>query len=260
MSVIDSERRFGGIARLYGRTAAQRLAASHVTVIGVGGVGSWAAEALARSGVGRLTLIDLDEVCLSNVNRQLHALEGTVGRAKVAVLAERLRAINPALRCDTVEDFLTLENMVGLMAPRPDAVLDAIDNARVKAALVAWCLRNKLPLVCAGGAGGKLDPTQIRVADLNRTIQDPLLAKVRKHLKRFHNLTRSAGKRYGVDCVFSTEALTYPTADGGTCSSRESALNTARMNCENGFGAVTMVTGSFGFAAAARIVSLLSSK
>lgn len=254
----DYQRRFGGIQRLYGLAAAQRLRAAHIMVIGVGGVGSWAVEALARSGVGRLTLIDLDEVCVSNVNRQLPALDGQFGRAKVTVLAERVRAINPECHVTTLEEFVTLDNLAELLDGEIDGVLDAIDNARIKAALVAYCLRRKLPLVMAGGAGGKTDPTQIRVADLNRSEQDPLLSKVRKHLKRFHRLSRSKGHKYGVDCVYSLQALRYPQPDGTVCAQRPAAADASvRLDCAAGFGAATQVTASFALFAVARLLERL---
>ncbi|HXH04507.1 MAG TPA: tRNA cyclic N6-threonylcarbamoyladenosine(37) synthase TcdA [Candidatus Competibacteraceae bacterium] len=256
----EFEQRFGGIGRLYGTQALERLRQAHVAVIGIGGVGSWAAEALARSGIGKLTLIDLDEVCVTNTNRQIHALDGTIGRAKAGVMAERIQAINSECRVQAVEDFLALDNLAELIAPDLDAVLDAIDNARVKAALVAYCLRRKLPLVCVGGAGGKRDPTQVRVADLNRSERDPLLARVRQHLKRFHNLSRSPGKKFGVECVYSPEAPVYPWADGTICAQRPTAEGPLRLDCAGGFGAATHVTGTFAFFAVARVLRRLLSQ
>src|SRR5690625_3560335 len=179
--------RFGGINRLYGSGALERLSRTHVAVVGIGGVGSWAVEALARSGVGRLTLIDADEVCVSNTNRQLHALDGTWGRPKVAVMAERARAINPAIRIDVVERFLTPATLDALLDRGYDLVLDACDAFRVKVDMAAWCRRRKLPLVVVGSAGGRTDPTLIRIRDLSRTEHDAMLSLMRKKLRQdFH--------------------------------------------------------------------------
>lgn len=208
---VDAERRFGGIDRLYGQGAAHALAASHACVIGIGGVGSWAAEGLARSGVGHLTLIDLDHVAESNINRQVHALDTTLGQAKVQAMAARIAAFSPHCRVDTVEDFLTVEN-AGALLHGFDVVVDAIDNVRAKVAIAATCRARALPLVMAGGAGGKLDPAQIRVDDLARTLQDPLLSKVRARLRKEHGFTRDPKKRFGIEAVFSTEPLRYPAA------------------------------------------------
>src|SRR5690606_17643660 len=172
--------RFSGIDRLYGRGALSRLAAAHVCVVGVGGVGSWVVEALARSGVGRLTLVDADDLCLSNTNRQLPALEGQYGRPKVAAMAERCRAINPAIEVREVPAFLTPSNLAQLLGPGFDVVLDACDSFRSKVELVAWCRRNKQPVVTVGAAGGRTDPTQVRVRDLSRTEHDAMLSLIRK--------------------------------------------------------------------------------
>ena len=174
MKVLNDawHQRFGGTARLYGQNALQRFADAHFCVIGIGGVGSWAAEALVRTGIGKITLIDMDDVCITNTNRQLHALQGNVGKAKTDVMAERLRAINPDCEVICIDDFITPENTAELMAAGFDYVIDAIDSVRPKAALIAWCRRNKIPLITTGGAGGQIDPTQIQVADLAKTIQD----------------------------------------------------------------------------------------
>ncbi|WP_162975714.1 tRNA threonylcarbamoyladenosine dehydratase, partial [Pseudomonas aeruginosa] len=176
------EQRFGGIGRLYGREGLQRLADSHVAVVGIGGVGSWAAEALARSGVGEISLFDLDDVCVTNTNRQVHAIEGSVGKAKVEVMAARIRAINPACRVHAVADFVTRETMAEYIVDF-DYLIDCIDSVAAKAALIAWCKRRKIPVITTGGAGGQVDPTQIQVADLNKTFNDPLAAKVRSTLR-----------------------------------------------------------------------------
>lgn len=248
------EQRFAGIARLYGREGAERLAAAHVAVVGIGGVGSWAAEALVRSGVGEISLFDLDDVCVSNTNRQAHALQGQVGRAKVEVMGERLRAINPALVVHEVADFVTRETMAEYITVELDAVVDCIDSVAAKAALIAWCKRRKIALVTTGGAGGQIDPAQVQVADLNKTFNDPLAAKVRSTLRRDYGFSRTPGRTYSVPCVFSTEQLRYPAADGGVCQSKAFVGEGVKLDCAGGFGAVMMVTATFGMVAAARIV------
>lgn len=249
--------RFGGIARLYGADALPLLHAAHTVVIGIGGVGSWTAEALARSGVGKITLIDLDDICITNTNRQIHALEQSVGEIKVTAMAERLREINPEIRVATVEDFIASDNFAELLAPQRepiDLVIDAFDNARVKAALIAYCKARKLRLITVGSAGGKQDPTQITCADLGRTVSDPMLAKVRQHLYRFHNFQKSSKRQFGVDAIYSREPMVYPQPDGQVCQQKSSMQNGVKLDCSGGFGAATMVTGTFGFVAAAKAV------
>lgn len=251
------EQRFAGIARLYGREGAERLAAAHVAVVGIGGVGSWAAEALVRSGVGEISLFDLDDVCVSNTNRQAHALQGQVGRAKVEVMGERLRAINPACVVHEVADFVTRETMAEYITVELDGVVDCIDSVAAKAALIAWCKRRKIALVTTGGAGGQIDPAQVQVADLNKTFNDPLAAKVRSTLRRDYGFSRTPGRTYSVPCVFSTEQLRYPGAGGGVCQSKAFVGEGVKLDCAGGFGAVMMVTATFGMVAAARIVDKL---
>ncbi len=248
------EQRFGGIARLYGQEAVERLAASHVAVVGIGGVGSWAAEALARSGVGRISLFDLDDVCVSNTNRQVHALDGQVGRPKVTVMAERIQAINPACEVKAVADFVTRETMADYITEDLDLVLDCIDSVASKAALIAWCKRRKIAIVTTGGAGGQIDPTQIQVVDLNRTYNDPLASRVRSLLRR------NPSRHYSVPCVFSTEQLRYPKPDGSVCQQKSFVGEGVRLDCAGGFGAVMMVTATFGMVAAARAVDKLIQK
>jgi tRNA A37 threonylcarbamoyladenosine dehydratase len=246
MTDPDRERRFGGIARLYGAGSLERLASAHVCVIGIGGVGSWAAEALARSGVGRLTLIDLDHVAESNINRQVQALTETLGQAKVVAMQERIAAINPTCRVAVIEEFVTPETAAGLL-PACDAVIDAIDQVRAKAALIAHCRRAGVFLVTTGGAGGRANPTLIRVDDLSRTIQDPLASKVRATLRREYGFPREAKKKFGVDCVYSLEPVarpvTYDTAEHGLHG----------LSCA-GYGSSACVTAAFGLAAAARVL------
>ncbi|MCC5881939.1 MAG: tRNA cyclic N6-threonylcarbamoyladenosine(37) synthase TcdA [Halomonas sp.] len=252
--------RFGGIRRLYGTRALERFRVSHVVVVGVGGVGSWTVEALARSGIGRLTLIDLDDVCVSNVNRQLPALDGTIGRPKVEVLAERCRAIQPGIQVVADTAFVTPTNLAQRLPEDADYVVDAIDSVVAKAALIAWCKRRKLPIVVAGAAGGQSDPTRIKVADLARTEHDPLLAKVRARLRRDYGFSRNPKRRFAVECVYSDEQLVYPDENGEVCLQKPGSGESTRLDCASGVGAATFVTGSFGFVAASRVLARLAKK
>jgi len=208
---IDFARRFGGVGRLYGEAALTRFQAAHVCVIGVGGVGSWIVEALARSAIGHLTLIDLDNLAESNINRQIHALTDTLGMAKVSALHQRILQINPFCRVTEIEDFITVENVAQLVgAGHFDYVIDAIDDVRAKTALIAHCRSSGIPLVTIGGAGGQIDPTKIEIRDLCRTEQEPLLAKVRKRLRALHGFPRGTKNKFNIDAVFSTEHLRQP--------------------------------------------------
>lgn len=249
--------RFGGTERLYGIDQTRWLGEQHVIVVGVGGVGSWAAEALVRTAIGRITLIDLDDVCVSNTNRQSHAMSSTVGQMKVDVLARRLHDINPDCEVETRHDFLTPDNLISHFTPRPDAVIDAIDSVRVKAALINYCQRQKIPLVTTGGAGGQTDPLQIKLADLSRTEQDPLAARTRQLLRREYGFSRNPKRKFGVDCVYSTQQLLYPQANGDVCATRPGDDGSRRLDCATGFGASVMVTASFGMVAAGRLVDKL---
>ncbi|MDN5370338.1 MAG: tRNA threonylcarbamoyladenosine dehydratase [Shewanella sp.] len=254
--------RFGGIARLYGVKALRLFSEAHVMIIGIGGVGTWVAEALARSGIGNISLMDLDDVCVTNSNRQIHALASTVGQSKVKVMAERIKEINPLCQVTEIEDFICADNLAEYLPPAgaTDFVVDCIDAVKPKAALIAWCKRNKIPLVTVGGAGGQLDPTLVSVTDLAKTIQDPLLAKVRNLLRREYNFSKNPQRRFGVDAVFSSEQLKYPQPDGSVCNSKEGVTGSMRMDCSAGFGAVTSVTGTFGFVAASRVLLKLAQK
>ncbi|WP_126443686.1 tRNA threonylcarbamoyladenosine dehydratase [Sulfuricystis multivorans] len=249
MDANDRARRFGGIERLYGEGSINRLAAAHVCVIGIGGVGSWAAEALARSGIGRLTLIDLDHVAVSNLNRQVHALEVTLGEAKVQAMAARIAAIDPACAVTCIEEFVTEENVAALIPPC-DLVLDCIDQVRPKAALVAHCRRLGIAVVTTGGAGGRVDPTRIRIEDLSRTTQDALASKLRARLRRDYGFPREAKKKFGVPCVFSDEPIRRPQA----CDTDEAGVH--GLSCA-GYGSSMAVTAAFGLAAAAHGLGIL---
>ncbi len=246
----DLNRRFGGLARLYGDDGLSRLRAARVCVIGIGGVGSWAAEALARSSVGAISLIDLDIIAESNANRQIHALDPDWGMAKVDAMARRIEAINPACRLTPVDDFLTTENMETLIAGF-DFVVDAIDSVRIKTTLAAWCVTAGIPLVTCGAAGGQTDPTRICVDDLSRTVQDPLLAKMRAALRKHHGFPRDAKRKFGIRAVYSTEPLRYPDI---VCAS---AMGPQGLACA-GFGSSVTVTASFGFFAAAEAINAIA--
>jgi tRNA A37 threonylcarbamoyladenosine dehydratase len=253
------KQRFAGIDRLYGRGSAKRLSEKSVCVVGLGGVGSWAVEALARSGVGKLTLIDGDEVCLSNTNRQLHALDGQFGRGKGEVLAERCLAINPRMQIEVIAKFLTPGNLSELLDREHDLVLDACDSFRSKVELIAWCRRRKLPLVVVGSAGGRTDVTQVRVRDLSRTEHDALLALVRKKLRAEFGFPKTKERYFSVPAVYSLENVRYPQADGSVCGKRpdmgpDAAL---KLDCGAGLGAATHVTGTFAFAAVGKALELL---
>jgi tRNA A37 threonylcarbamoyladenosine dehydratase len=242
------DERFQGIDRLYGQGTVARLAQRHVCVIGIGGVGSWVAEALARSGVGKLTLIDADEICISNTNRQLPALEGQFGRSKVVVMGERARAIHPGIEVHALERFLTPSTLDELLDRDYDLVFDACDAFRVKLETISWCRRRKLPLVVIGSAGGRVDPTLVRVRDLSRTEHDAMLSLIRKKLRQDFHFPRNSDRYFGVPAVYSLENVRYPQADGSVCGTRPSGADEGfRLDCGGGLGAATHVTGAFAF-------------
>lgn len=258
----DYLQRFGGIARLYGMAGLQRLHDAHVCVVGVGGVGSWIVEALARSGVGALTLIDLDDVCITNVNRQLPALEGTIGRSKVEVLAERVALINPACRVTQVLEFVSENNAARLLDGGFTLVVDAVDRMSIKAVIIGTCVARGLPVVTVGSAGGRRDPTLVRRADLGLAANDLLLQQVRRKLRQDYGFAKSDNGRaivMNVPCVFSNEKPVFPRSDG-SCSlePEEGGEKGLRLDCSAGFGAATHVTGAFAFAAAAEAVDRLT--
>lgn len=242
----DEERRFGGLRRLYGSAGYERLRASRVAVVGVGGVGSWAAEALARSGVAELVLIDLDHIAVSNVNRQIHALEHTLGQAKVQALRERVAAIHPGCTVHAVEEFVEPANWPALLPGPVDAVIDCCDQVRAKLAIAAWALRERVLTVTVGAAGGKLRAQEVEVADLSQTTHDPLLAALRQRLRKEHGAPRSGP--IGLACVFSRETITRPP---------ESCELDGSLNC-HGYGSVVSVTATFGMVAAGEVLRRLA--
>jgi tRNA A37 threonylcarbamoyladenosine dehydratase len=252
--------RFAGIERLYGAGSLARLKGCRVAVIGIGGVGSWLVEALARSGVGHLSLFDADEICVSNSNRQLPAMLGNFGRAKVAVMRERCLAINPEISVDAVERFITPSSMAELLGDTPfDLVLDACDAFRVKVELIAWCRRRKQKIIVVGAAGGRTDPTQVRIRDLAKTEQDALLALIRRKLRTDFNFPKSKDRYFSVPAVYSLENVQYPQADGTVCGIRPATDPEGgfKLDCGDGLGAATHVTGAFAFAATAKALELL---
>lgn len=246
----DYDRRFAGANKIYGESSFQTFENSHVMVIGIGGVGSWAVEALARSGVGKLTLIDMDVIVASNVNRQLPALSTTFGHAKIDVMAQRCREINPQIQIELIDDFLTPDNVNELLADRPDVVLDCIDDVKAKLALILHCRFNKIPLIVSGGAGGKLDPLKIRVADLSKTEQDPMLAKLRTQL-RSKGICKKPKEKFGITCVYSVD---NPFSNVDACDTVNASVG---LRC-GGYGSAVVVTSSFAMVAVAEVLKKLS--
>jgi tRNA A37 threonylcarbamoyladenosine dehydratase len=244
----DEERRFGGLQRLYGVSAARTLRQAHVAVIGIGGVGSWAVEALARSGIARLTLIDLDHIAESNVNRQIHALTSTLGQSKIEAMRERIAQIHPACQVDLVDDFVSPENWPQVLPTRPDAVIDACDQPQAKLAMAVWALREKMPFVCVGAAGGKRLAHAVDIQDLAQVTHDPLLAQLRYRLRKHHGAPKE-GKRIGLRCVFSREAVAGPDA---SCALE----GDGSLNC-HGYGSLVGVTATFGLCAATEAMNML---
>jgi tRNA threonylcarbamoyladenosine dehydratase len=261
MNPILSER-FSGIERLYGRGSVALFSSKHIAVVGLGGVGSWAVEALARSGIGKLTLIDADDICVSNTNRQLFAVEGNYGRGKAEALAERCRSINPLMEVEVVASFLTASNMEALLDRSYDVVFDACDSFRTKVEMIAWCRRRKIPVVVCGSAGGRTDPTQVRLRDLSRTEHDAMLALIRKKLRAEFNFPKNPQRYFGVQAIYSLENVKYPQADGTVCGIRPQlgADAALKLDCGAGLGAATHITGAFAFAAVGKILELLLKK
>lgn len=249
--VVDDARLFGGLERLYGVEPAGRIRQAHVVVVGIGGVGSWAAEALARSGVRRLTLIDMDHIAESNVNRQIHALTSTLGQAKIEAMCERIAQIHPGCQVDLVDDFVSPENWPGLLPATPDALIDACDQVKAKLAMTVWAMKEKIPFVTVGAAGGKRLAHQVDIDDLAKVTHDPLLAQLRYRLRKHHGAPKQ-GKRIGVRCVFSREPVMGPDA---SCALQ----GDGSLNC-HGYGSLVGVTATFGMCAATEVMNLLSGK
>ncbi|MGH8052323.1 MAG: tRNA threonylcarbamoyladenosine dehydratase [Stenotrophomonas sp.] len=254
--------RFAGVDRLYGAGTIEHLSNCKVAVVGMGGVGSWVVEALVRSAVGHLTLIDADDICVSNSNRQLPAMTGQYGRNKALAMAERCLAINPDVEVDAVESFLTMSNMEQLLDRGFDLVIDACDSFRVKVETIAWCRRRKLPLITVGAAGGRTDPTLVRVRDVSRTEHDAMMALIRRKLRSEFNFPKNASRYFGVPAVYSLENVKYPQADGSVCGVRPNLGpdEAMKLDCGAGLGAATHITGAFAFVAVGKALEMLLKK
>jgi len=267
----DLERRFGGLVRLYGAAGAQKIRAAHVVVVGLGGVGSWAAEALARSGAARLTLIDLDHIAESNINRQIHALDNTLGQAKVQAMRERIAHINPECKVDCVEEFVEAANwpmIAGLKDGERVSVIDACDQVKAKTAMAAWAIRNKINLISVGAAGGKRHAHKVDIDDLALVTHDPLLAQLRYRLRKEQGAARKG--KIGLACVFSREAVMQPAAalrvdhstrsagdEASACALPDDAQGDGSLNC-HGYGSVVSVTSTFGLCAAGWVLDKIA--
>lgn len=256
--MMVDEQRFGGIYRLYGREAAERIAQARVAVVGIGGVGSWTAEALARSGVGGMILMDADDICVTNTNRQIHANNGNYGKMKVEIMSERLKTINPQMEVTILPRFYKASAPEELFENKPCVVVDAIDSMKAKAHLIAESRKRAVPIVTCGGAGGRRRAESIRLADLARTTNDPMLVRLRKVLRQEYGLP--LGDRcaeIGVPCVYSIEAPVYPQCDGSVGPERDPG-QVGGLGCAAGFGSATPITGSFGFFAASAVLQIIT--
>jgi len=255
----DWQRRFGGISKLYSDAGLATFSNSHICVIGVGGVGSWAVEALARSGIGEITMIDMDVVSESNINRQLPAMTSTLGKDKTAVLAERVAEINPECQVHIIDDFVTIQNIADLINDSMSFVIDCIDSSRVKAALINYCKRQKINIITLGGAGGKIDPSRIYLSDLSQTKQDPLLSTTRRMLRQKYGFSTNLKRRFGVPAIYSDELQRYATDDGAFSFDKPSGTDMS-LSCAGGLGSCTMVTASFALRAVSEVLKKLSTK
>ena len=251
-SYID---RFEGLARVYGFGALEHLHKAHFCIVGVGGVGSWAAEAAARSGIGQITLIDHDDIDIGNTNRQIHTLADTIGASKVEVLKERIVRINPDCLCVAIDDLVTRGSIEKFGFARFDYVIDAIDHVQHKVSLVHHCRRNKIRIISTGGAGGLTDPSKIEVGDLTQTYNDPLLAKLRSNLRHQIGYSRNPRRRFAIDCVFSTEQAIYPASNGTVSFAKPGQGERTTLDCATGIGSFVGVTACFGFTAVAHAIS-----
>lgn len=251
------QQRFGGIGRLYGQEALLAFSKSHITIVGIGGVGSWVAEALARSGVGEISLVDMDDICLTNTNRQVHTLQETVGKSKIGTMAQRLNAINPDIKVNERHMFYNENSAEAFFAEPCTAIVDAIDSVRQKTHLLVEARKRDIPIVTVGGAGGRTDVSHIKVADLSKTRNDRLLMLVRKKLRQSYRFPREGKGKFRIPCVYSDELPSYPQSDGTVCQTREEGTP-GGMNCEVGLGSVTHITASMGFFAAGLVLDLVT--
>ncbi|MBC8519927.1 MAG: tRNA threonylcarbamoyladenosine dehydratase [Gammaproteobacteria bacterium] len=251
--------RFSALSRVYGERGLEKLTTSHICVVGIGGVGSWVAESLARSAVGKITLVDGDIIARSNSNRQIHTLESTLNRPKVEVMRERIMEINPQCWCDAVKKDLDHDNMRDILERGYDCVIDAIDGINVKARMIYHCKRNKIKIVTTGGAGGLLDPTKVTIRDLAKTANDPLAAKVRSELRRNYNFSRNPTRSFGIPCVYSTEQQRYPSAEGEVSYSKPGVPGLS-LDCAFGYGSSVAVTSAVAQAACYKSISIILNK
>lgn len=254
MTIQQYNDSFGGLSRLFGLDAMQHLNDAHFCIVGIGGVGSWCAEAAARSGIGHITLIDHDDIELSNINRQVHTTVATCGQSKVDAMKQRILLINPNCQCIVIDDLVTHANLDKFNFKQYNYVIDAIDHVTYKTSLIHYCRRNKVPLVVTGGAGGLTDPSKITFSDLTKTFNDPLLAKVRLNLRQQYHYSRNPKRSYGIDCVYSTQQSLYPTPEGSVSYEKPKMEASKTLDCATGLGSFIAVTGSFGFAAIARAI------
>lgn len=256
--------RFGGIARLYGVPALEKFTQSHVAVIGIGGVGSWTAESLARSGVGEITLVDLDDICVTNINRQLHAMDGSIGQQKTDAMEARIKAINPDCKVNNIQSFYSERSAEDFFSHTFDVVIDAIDRVKEKAHLLAECKKRKIPVICCGGAGGLRDPSKIKVADLAHVEYDALLAQVRNKLRSNYSFPKGdptkKSKKFKIEAIYSTEIAMYPQCDGSvsTQKPKDSDGKDMRLNCASGYGSITHMTATVGLFASERALAALT--
>ncbi len=257
--MTDFTHRFGGIARLYGVEEAQFLAKAHIAVVGIGGVGSWAAEALARSGVGKITLVDMDDICITNINRQVHSLDSTVGKTKIDAMADRMMEINPHLDIQKIHGFFTEATCDAFFENNFHCVIDAIDRHLNKCILINECKHRRIRIVTTGGAGGRKDPTKIQVADMTKSYNNPLLSKVRRKLRQNFGFSRSTTRSWSIPCVFSPEYAHFPHKDGTVCDTKEEGSELT-LDCNSGYGTASFITGTFGFMAAAKAIELTLKK
>ena len=256
----EYQARFGGIARLYGQAVLKQLKSSHVGIIGIGGVGTWVAEAMARSGVGHVTLVDLDDICVTNSNRQIHATSQTVGLSKVQVMKKRMLDISPYMTVECIEDFFTSKTSDLILNRSYHCLVDAIDQQKRKVELIGECARRNIPLVVSGGAGGRQNPQWVRSADLSQSTHDGLLRNVKRALRTDQNYMDLKdifqSKHWGIPAVFSTERPVYPTENGEVCHTM-TTKEVVRLDCQLGFGASSFVTGTFGFHLSSLVINLL---
>lgn len=252
----DYEVRFGGIGRLYGIKSLEKIRTSKILVIGIGGVGSWIAESLARTGIGSMTLVDLDDVCVTNINRQVHAINSTVGKFKVDVMKDRILEIQPFCEVDTKQCFFNPKNLGIIFDRNYDFVVDASDDFTNKCFMIDYCKKNNIQLITVGAAGGKKDPSQIRVTDLSFTSNDKFLARLRKKLRQDFSFPGEDDGEFGVWAVWSHERAVYPTADG--CVTHKPPGFAKQMDCNEGFGSASFLTGAFAFAATSVVIRELT--